>query len=179
MGYIQLLGLIMGKIQPFRYWYYLRQGYQLYFAFIFTGINTMVITYFLAIERAPFLKQVFPSFLEYAVVMISIGIPVLVLAGFIHFKKIPAFKSEQEVTVESNPYIYKLPPGHARVVGMPWTLMLSDLMLKLFTNEKITDEEIKKIKEIQKNMKKLIEGEYVGIKKDNKLPFHNKDEEKN
>ena len=61
---------------------------------------------------------------------------------------------------------------------MPWALMLSDLMLKLFTNEKITDEEIKKIKEIQKNMKKLIEGEYVGIKKEQKLPFHSNDEEK-
>ena len=169
----------MSKFRSFRYCSYLRTGYQLYFAFIFAGVNTLVVTYFLAIERAPFLKQVFPSFLEYAVVMISIGIPVLVLAGFIHFKKIPAFKSEQEVNVESNPYIYKLPPGHARVVGMPWALMLSDLMLKLFTNEKITDEEIKKIKEIQKNMKKLIEGEYVGIKKEQKLPFHSNDEEKN
>jgi len=164
----------MGKFRPFRYWYYFRQGYHLYFAFVFAALNTLVVTYFLAIERAPFLKEVFPTFPIYAVVLISIGVPSLILAGFIHYKRMPAFKSEQEVTVESNPFIYKLPPGHARIVGMPWALMLSELMLKLFANEKISEEEIKKIKEIQKNMKKLIGGEYVGVKKDLKLPFDNK-----
>ena len=95
MGYIQLLGLIMGKIHPFRIWYYLRQGYQLYFAFIFTGINTMVVTYFLAIERAPFLKEIFPTFPVYAVILILVGFPLLIFAGYIQFKRIPAYKSQQ------------------------------------------------------------------------------------
>jgi len=171
MGYIQLLGLIMGKIRPFRLMYYFRRGYQLYFSFIFAGINTMVITYFLAIERAPFLKQLFPSFLEYAVVMISIGIPVLVLAGFIHFKKIPAFKSEQEVTVESNPYIYKLPPGFQKAVVMPQAMLINKILLRIAKSEKIiSDDEIEQMLDLQKKIDILIQGGYVGTPP-GKLPF--------
>ena len=171
MGYIQLLGLIMGKIQPFRYWYYLRQGYQLYFAFIFAGINTMVITYFLAIERAPFLKEIFPTFPTYAAVLILVGVPILVLAGYLHFKRLPAFKSEAEVTVVSNPFQYKLGPGMGKHVNMPYNLLMSKLMIKLLTNQKITDNEIKEMQELQKKMEHLIKGGYVGDKSKGKLPF--------
>jgi len=163
--------MIMGKFRPFRYWYYFRQGYQLYFAFIFAGINTLVVTYYLAIERAPVLKEIFPSFPIYAAVLIAIGLPALILAGFIHFKRIPAFKSEQEVTVESNPFIYKLPPGHARIVGMPYNLLMSKLLARLLEkNDLLTDEEAEQLKEIQKNMKKLINGEFIGAE-GKRLPF--------
>lgn len=130
----------------------------------------LTVTYFLAIENAPFLKEIFPTFTVYALVLILIGIPLLMLTGFLHFKRIPAFKSEQEVTVESNPFIYKLPPGHARIVGMPWSLLMSELILKLMTDKKITDEEINKMRGIQKNMQKLIDGEFVGAE-GKKLPF--------
>jgi len=167
----------MGKIRAFRLWYYLRTGYQLYFAFVFAAINTMVITYFLAIERAPFLKEVFPSFAHYAVVLILIGLPVLIFTGFIHFKRIPAFKSEQEIAVESNPFIYKLPPGHAKVVAYPWQLLLSKIILKIANNEKISEHEIKQMKELQKKMDVLIGGGYIGIKEGQKLPFSNKNED--
>jgi len=141
----------MGKIHPFRYWYYFRQGYQLYFAFIFAGINTMVITYFLAIERAPFLKEIFPTFTLYAVVLILVGFPLLILAGYVHFKKIPAYKSQQEVSVESNPYIYKVPPGFQKTVTMPQALLVNKILLRLAKSEKIiSDEEIKQMEDLQK-----------------------------
>jgi len=171
MGYIQLLGLIMGKIRPFRLWYYFRQGYQLYFAFIFAGINTMVITYFLAIERAPFLKEIFPTFQVYAAILILVGVPSLVLAGYIHYKRIPAYKSEAEVNIVSNPYQYKLGPGYQKHVSMPHTLLMNKLMVKLLTNEKITDNEIKEMQELQKKMGHLIKGGYVGDKSKGRLPF--------
>ena len=44
----------------FRGWYYFRQGWSVYFAFIFAAINTLTVTYFLAIENYPVLKEVFP-----------------------------------------------------------------------------------------------------------------------
>jgi len=171
MGYIKLLGLIMGKIHPFRYWYYFRSGYQLYFAFVLAGINTMVITYFLAIERAPFLKEIFPTFPVYAIVLILVGFPLLIITGYIHFKRIPAYKSEAEVTVVSNPFVYKLPPGHQQLVVMPFYLIMSKLMIKLLTNQKIADNEIKEMQELQKKMDHLIKGGYVGDKSKGKLPF--------
>jgi len=155
---------IMAKIRFFRIWFYFRTGYQLYFAFIFAGINTMIITYFLAIDRAPILKEVFPSFGYYAMVLIGIGIPILTITGLLHFKRIPAFKTEQEVAYESNPYVYKLPPGHQMHVVMPFFRLQSEILLKIAENKKLTEEEITKMKELQKKMDHLLEGNYIGTK---------------
>ena len=165
----------MSKIRPFRYWYYLRTGYQLYFAFVFAAVNTMVVTYYLAIERAPFLKELFPSFFHYAIILIIVGIPILVLAGFVHFKKVTAFKSEMEISTESNPYLYKLPPGFTKTVAFPYNLLMSEILLKIAANEKITEKEISEMRKIQKQMEHLINGGYIGME-NSKLPF--KDEEK-
>ena len=88
----------------FRSWYYFRTGWSTYFAFILAAINTLTVTYFLAIDNYPVLKAVFPSFEQYIVIIVSIGIPLLVLIGFVHFKRTQAFKSEVDVLIESNPY---------------------------------------------------------------------------
>ena len=154
----------MGKIRFFRIWFYFRTGYQLYFAFVFAAINTMIITYFLAIERAPILKEIFPTFGYYAMVLITIGIPILVITGLLHFKKIPAFKSEQEVSVESSPYVYKLSPGFWLHVIMPFYLLSSKYLVKLSKNEKITEDELKEMSDLQEKMGILLKEGYVGAK---------------
>ena len=43
----------------FRAWFYFRNGWSLYFAFIFAAINTLVVTYYLAIDKIPFLLDFF------------------------------------------------------------------------------------------------------------------------
>ena len=63
----------------FRGWFYFRQGWSVYFAFIFAAVNTLTVTYFLAIENYPVLKDVFPSFIHYVAILVLIGIPLLVL----------------------------------------------------------------------------------------------------
>ena len=146
----------MKKQNPFRWWYYLRQGYQIYFAFIFIGINTLTVTYFLAIERAPFLKEIFPTFPIYVAVVMAIGLPLLVLTGFIHFKKLPAYKSEAEVNIENNPYVYKLPPGFMQHVIMPYNLLVSKILLKLSKNEKLSDDDLNQMNELQKKFDHLL-----------------------
>ena len=89
---------------PFRAWFYFRQGYGLYFAFLLAGINTLTLTYFLAIENYPLLKDVFPSFVHYVIILVGIGVPVLVTVGYLHFKRSPAYRSEAGVLQETNPY---------------------------------------------------------------------------
>ena len=131
----------------------------------------MVVTYFLAIERAPFLKEIFPSFTTYAAVLIIMGLPILVLTGYGHFKRLTAFKSQQEITHESNPFVYKLGPGFSRVTSTPHSLLLSKLMLKFMTNQKITDDEIKAMKKLHKKMQFLINGGSIAHKSVKKLPF--------
>ena len=79
-------------------------GWATYFAFIFAAINTLTVTYFLAIDNYPSLKSVFPSFELYIIILSSIGIPILIFIGYAHYKKTQGFKSEIDIIIESNPY---------------------------------------------------------------------------
>jgi len=154
----------MMKETLFRWWFYARQGYTTYFAFALIGINTLTVTYFLAIEKAPFLQVIFPTFSVYVAVLTAIGIPILVITGFIHFRKMPAFKSEMMVHYENNPYNYKLPPGYWKNVIMPYYLISSKIMMKIAQNEKVTENEGNELTKLQKEMELLNKGGYVGHK---------------
>ncbi len=93
--------------------------------------------------------------------MIIIGVPILVSFGYIHFKKSHAYSSEADINVESNPYYFKLPPGHQKDVFFPLQLLLSQIILKIATNEKLNEEEISKLEKIQKKLEILINGGIV------------------
>ena len=88
----------------FRGWFYFRQGWTTYFAFIFAAINTMVVTYYLAIENIPELKIIFPSFYVYLITASFIGIPLLIFIGYAHQKKTASYKTEADIYYESNPH---------------------------------------------------------------------------
>ena len=153
----------MRKNLPFRAWVYFRQGWVTYFAFIFAAINTLTVTYYLAIEKIPSLNLIFPSFINYILIMSIIGIPILVLVGYIHFKRVPAFKAEQEINVEANPWMYKLLPGYIGEVLYPSLIMILNLLTKLTQDEqKLTEEELKTIKELRKKYDILFKGGYIG-----------------
>ncbi|NDF36037.1 MAG: hypothetical protein EB154_09395, partial [Nitrosopumilaceae archaeon] len=76
-------------------------GWSTYVAFLFAAINTLTVTYYLAIEKAPTLKEIFPSFLSYVFIVTAIGIPFLVAIGYLHFKKSSAYKAEADISFES------------------------------------------------------------------------------
>ena len=143
-------------------------GWSTYFAFIFAAANTMVTTYYLAIENLDFLKTIFPSFGLYVAVWIVIGIPLLIAVGYIHYKKTPAYAAETDISVEANPYCYKLLPGYNKEVLFPMHLLMMNILVKLADNEKLTDDDKEKLSLIEKNLKTLIDGGYVGKFRENK-----------
>ena len=98
----------MQRNLAFRAWFYFRQGWSTYFAFIFAAINTLTVTYFLAIEKYPVLNAVFPTFIHYVIIVVVIGIPILVIIGYIHFKRSSALRSEADIQMEVNPYWRRL-----------------------------------------------------------------------
>jgi len=146
----------------FRAWFYFRQGWGTYFAFIIAALNTMVTTYYLAIDKASDLKVIFPSFTVYALFWIVIGVPLLITIGYIHFKKVPAYSSEVDVNVEANPYCFKLLPGWQKDTLFPMYLLMMNMFVKLSKNEKLNDEEIINLSKLQKDIQTLIDGGYVG-----------------
>ena len=127
----------------FRSWFYFRTGWQTYFAFILAAINTLTVTYFLAIDNYPSLKTVFPSFEIYIFIVVSIGIPLLIFIGYVHFKRSQSFKSEADVLIESNPYQRRNTVNSELLVRM--NLELMTILLKVAKKEDLSDDEIKKI----------------------------------
>ena len=145
----------MGKNQGFRAWFYFRQGWSVYFAFIFAAINMLTVTYFLAIENYPTLKEVFPSFEQYVLIAVVIGVPLLTLVGYAHYKKTPSYRAEADVWMESNPY-------QARVLinsqfSLSLNLKMLNLITKLSNNEKISRVELDELKEMQKKFEEHID----------------------
>jgi len=129
----------------FRAWYYFRMGWSTYFAFIFAAINTLVVTYFLAIENYPSLKAVFPSFEIYIIIICTIGIPLLTIIGYTHFKRTKARKAEVDILIETNPYVLRTLVNSDMLVIL--NLKMINLLQKL-GEDKLTDEQKKEVKEI-------------------------------
>ena len=138
----------------FRGWFYFRTGWSTYFVFILAAINTLTVTYFLAVDNYPILKAVFPTFELYAVVMISIGIPLLIVVGYFHFKKTVAYKSEVDVMIEANPYITRNTVNIDLVLKL--NLKLISLLLNMSTGEKIDKNEMDEIKKLQHDILKFV-----------------------
>ena len=137
----------------FRSWYYFRMGWSTYFAFIFAAINTLTVTYFLAIERYPELSVIFPSFPQYVLIITIIGIPVLILVGYVHYKRTLAFRSEVDVVLESNPY--QLRNVVNNTINVKLTLKMYEMILKLSQNQKLTENEIEELTKLHKEIQDL------------------------
>ena len=129
------------------------QFWSTYFAFILAAINTLTVTYFLAIDNYPSLKLIFPSFEIYILIIVSVGVPLLVLIGFAHFKRTQAFKSEIDVMIESNPYQRRNTVNNEMNLRM--NLQLIKLLTKLVNNEKLNTTESEKLKELTKTFEEF------------------------
>ena len=154
----------MVKNTGFRSWYYFRMGWSTYFAFVFAAVNTLTVTYFLAIENYPILKGIFPSFEIYIIILAGIGIPLLTLIGYIHFKRTPAYRSETAINYESNPYNRRLLVNSELILNL--NAKLIELILKMSQGEKISNDEISNVTKIQDELKTFTAERTLTNKKD-------------
>ena len=143
----------------FRGWFYFRQGWSVYFAFIFAAVNTLTVTYFLAIDNYPVLKEIFPSFIHYIVIVVLVGIPLLALVGYAHYKRTPSYKAEADIQVEANPHFRRILTNTEFMLSM--SLQLSELSMRLMNNEKLTGDEMDRLKQLQKEFQKQIDNRVV------------------
>ena len=144
---------IVKKNIGYRAWFYFRMGWTTYFAFILAAINTLTVTYFLAIENYPELMSVFPSFEIYIVIITSVGIPTLIFVGYSHYKKTNVFKSEVDILVESNPILRRTTVNAD--MNLRFSIKLFDLLLKLSKN-KVSEDELNDAKKIQNEIIDMI-----------------------
>jgi len=148
----------------FRAWFYFRNGWSMYFAFIFAAINTLTVTYYLAIDKIPFLFDFFPTFLHYIVVTVSMGIPILVIIGYVHFKRSPAFRSEATIAFETNPFARRYLINSE--ISLELNLMILNLLSKLSNNEQLNEDELNKIQESKNVLNDFINERSIKNNKD-------------
>jgi|TARA_B110000495_G_C22770060_1_gene450655 hypothetical protein len=148
----------------FRAWYYFRNGWSLYFAFIFAAINTLTVTYYLAIEKVPYLLTIFPSFLHYVGIAVLVGVPFLITVGFTHYKKTAAYRSETDIGMEVNPYQRRIVVNTESILRL--NLRLIDLLLKSSVIEKSSKEDLENITIIQNEISELVKNRTFSNKKD-------------
>jgi len=133
----------------FRGWYYFRMGWSTYFAFIFAAINTLTVTYYLAIENYPVLKSIFPSFEMYVIIITCVGIPILTFVGYSHFKRTQARRSEVDILMETQPYVLRSLVNSEILLKI--NLRMFDI-LKSIGNEKLSNSQKKEFDEIHNQM---------------------------
>ena len=145
----------MGTSTGFRGWFYFRMGWSTYFAFILAAINTLTVTYFLAIDNYPVLNIIFPSFEFYILIITSIGVPLLIFIGYLHFKRTQAFKSEIDVLIESNPYQRRNTVNAE--INLRLNLKILTMMLKISRKESFSESEIQEIEKLSDEIKNFSE----------------------
>jgi len=115
----------------------------MYFAFIFAAINTLTVTYFLAIERAPSLQAIFPSFFQYVLIVSLIGAPLLIGIGYAHWKRTKARKAEVDIGFETNPYQRRFVVNTEIILHL--NLKFIEMLMRSTSGEKLTENEMKEI----------------------------------
>ncbi len=148
----------------FRSWFYFRMGWSTYFAFVFAAVNTLTVTYFLAIENYPVLKEVFPTFPVYVIFLVVVGIPLLILIGYIHFKRSPSYRSESAITYESNPFARRIFVNSE--LNLQINQELIELLLKISKGGKISEDLVLRISKIQEKLNEFTKERTLSNKKD-------------
>ena len=155
----------------FRAWFYFRQGYNLYLAFLIGFASNIVVLFRLGVEPNKTLLDIFPTLGIFTAVGLLVAIPVGILTGLYHMKRTGAYAADASVATEANPYIYKLVPGKEREVFLPlWILTVRGLARMLDQQKTMTTEERKELEDTLSKANSLLEGEYVGLPKQRGVP---------
>ena len=134
----------------FRAWFYFRNGWSLYFAFIFAAINTLTVTFYLAVEKYPDLNWIFPTFLHYILFVCGIGIPFLVLIGYVHYKRTAARKAEVDISYETD--AYKARTLVNTEIAITLNMKLLDIITKISKNQELSDEDYQELENLHEKL---------------------------
>ena len=151
----------MEKNLTFRGWFYFRTGWATYFAFIVAAVNALTVTFFLAIEKYPLLSVIFPTFFHYVVIVVSIGVPLLIIVGYVHYKRSKSFRAEQDILIETSPHIRRILQNTE--VLLPSYLKITELIIKLSDNKKLTDKELEEVSKLQNLLNKHIKKREISL----------------
>ena len=101
------------------------------------------------------LQSIFPSFLHYVVILSVTAIPLLILIGYVHWKKSGARKAEIDINYEVDPYRARTLVNSELILKI--NLNLIQLTTKLVSDEKLSSDEVQKLKTLQNELETFID----------------------
>jgi len=110
------------------------------------------------------LVSVFPHLTDFVLVAAILASPISIIIGLYHMRRTAAFAADATVSMEANPYVYKIVPGKEREVSFPLSIMTARVLLKL-AGDKLTDQEKLELEDVLAKADKLLLGHSVGLKK--------------
>ena len=140
----------MTRNPGFRGWFYFRMGWSTYFAFIFAAINTLTVTFYLAIDKYPDLNWLFPTFFHYILITSTIGIPFLILIGYVHYKRSAARKAEVDISYETD--AYKARTLVNTEIAITLSMKLLDIITKMSKKQELSDEDNQELERMRKKL---------------------------
>ena len=140
----------MARNLGFRAWFYFRNGWSLYFAFIFAAINTLTVTFYLAIDKYPDINWMFPTFFHYIVIVCSIGIPLLITVGYVHYKRTAARKAEVDISYETD--AYKARTLVNTEIAITLNLKLLEMITKISKKQELSDEDYQELERLREKL---------------------------
>ena len=133
-----------------RGWFYFRMGWSTYFAFIFAAINTLTVTFYLAIDKYPDLNWLFPTFFHYILITSAIGIPFLILIGYVHYKRSAARKAEVDISYETD--AYKARTLVNTEIAITLSMKLLDIITKMSQKQELSDDDNQELERLRKKL---------------------------
>ena len=88
-------------------------------------------------------------------IVTAIGIPILVLVGYAHYKRSGARKAEIDIMYEVDPYKARTLVNTEMLLKMNFSLSL--MLTRLLNNEKLSQEEVKEIKKAHEKLSEFTE----------------------
>ena len=140
----------MARNLGFRAWFYFRNGWSLYFAFVFAAINTLTVTFYLAIEKYPDINWMFPTFFHYIVVVCGLGVPLLVIVGYVHYKRTAARKAEVDISYETD--AYKARTLVNTEIAITLNMKLLDMITKISKKQELSVEDYQEVEKLHEKL---------------------------
>ncbi len=148
----------------YRSWFYFRTGYNLYLAFLIGFASNIVVLFRLGVAENKYLAPLFPSLTVFTIIGLLVAVPVGIFAGLYHMKRSGAYAADASVSLEANPYIYKVLPGKEQEVFLPlWVLTVKGLARMLDQKSAMTAEERKEMETLLEKANTLLKGQGVGL----------------
>jgi hypothetical protein len=127
-------------------------------------ISSFIVIYKLGLSSIPWFISLFPHLSDFLLVAVLGSIPFNIALGMFHARRRSSgpLASEIEVSMETNPYMYKMVPGKEAAVLYPMMLLSLDINRRILKKLEISDADIEgTLGELEVRVKRILKGEEI------------------